>query len=177
MNYCSICLLSFLLFLGACSNVSTKNSDTKKSNQATEETTNNNSENNETSTTDPEEAIFRYINIGQDRFLNLGEDISKHTAYLTPKSRQEYQLKGGPFADATQILVLTNVANKITTFKFSYASDTDFDEKVDAYEASLGAASSKDQSKAVWEDQQTKFMVIKDAAGLVTTELMDKKTN
>ena len=121
--------------------------------------------------------IFRYINIGYNRELSLGDKIEKHVRYLKKQSINSYQILGGPFDDASKIIIYVNTKNQIIKFQFAYGENTNFDSMIESYKSIIGLPKIIGK-KAIWEDSKTKFIINKIADKQeVIAELIDKLNN
>lgn len=116
--------------------------------------------------------IFRYINIGFGRQLQLGDEITFYKNLLI-NTDSGYKLRGGPYGDAKEIYVFVNEKEIISGFKFIYGEDVRFEEKASSYQESLGNSITM-KNKAIWRDGRTEFIIQQTKKGKVFAALLDK---
>lgn len=109
-------------------------------------------------------SIFRYIDIGNNYRLVLGDKIDKHLAILEPMGGG-YKLPGEGYGDAKNIFVHVSKEGKIERFQFLYGVEISKQAKVDDYRSVFGAPLTK-HGASIWRDTITELQVtgLKDGA-------------
>lgn len=109
--------------------------------------------------------IFRYIDIGNDYKMLLGDNIDSHIKYLQKLDDNCFQFAGG-IGDADEIFVYIDKNNNIRKFKFTYPMGAFFKAKVMSYKTTFGSPNKEMYAshgnyveKAIWEDAKTKFTI------------------
>lgn len=117
------------------------------------------------------EAIFRYIDIGSNYRLLLGDKIEKHLAILEPVEGG-YKLPGKSYGDANSILIRVSREGKIERFQFLYDSEISRQSKIDNYRSLFGAPLVKD-GVSIWRDKITELQVTNHSDGSLVIYLID----
>lgn len=101
--------------------------------------------------------IFRYIDIGNNYRLLLGDKIEKHIAILEPVG-DGYKLTGEGYGDAKGIFIYVSEEGKIERFQFLYGSGISKQSKIDDCRSLFGAPLVKD-GMSIWKDTITELRV------------------
>jgi len=115
--------------------------------------------------------IFRYIDIGSNYRLLLGDKIEKHLAILEPEGGG-YKLPGEGYGDANSILIHVSREGKIERFEFLYDSGISRQSKIDDYRSLFGAPLVKD-GVSFWRDKMTELQVTNLSDGSLVIYLID----
>jgi hypothetical protein len=113
--------------------------------------------------------IFRTIDIAPFGKITLSEPFAQRTTVGVPVRDRTYVLGGGRFADTDSILVTVDTLQRVETIDFVYGVGKDFAAAVADYEASLGAASSRNTrmsssaqvERVTWSDGVTVFELLR----------------
>ena len=108
--------------------------------------------------------IFRYIEIGQQRTVFLGERFQHHAISIAC-GPGERELKGGTFGGAAAIVVELASGDVVRAMRFRYSPGNTFERMLAGYTDMLGEPSVAQTSRAEWSDGDTKFSLWRDAAG------------
>jgi hypothetical protein len=115
--------------------------------------------------------IFRYIDLGRDRRISLGQEFS-NIDDLFVKTETGYQSKPNTFEAkvANNISFVLTIDNKIKAIYFDfYWDEQTFEQKIANYTKSLGSPKGRislDSNSikveiVYWEDKQTRFEIVK----------------
>lgn len=115
--------------------------------------------------------IFRYIDLGRDRRISLGQEFSNIDDVFV-KTETGYQSKPNTFEAkvAENISFVLTIDNKIKAIYFDYYWDEQtFEQKIANYTKSLGSPKGRislDSNSikveiVYWEDKQTRFELVK----------------
>ena len=115
--------------------------------------------------------IFRYIDIGNDYRLLLGDKIEKHLKVLKPVG-SGYKLTGEGYGDANSIFIQVSKEGKIKTFQFLYGSEISKQAKIDNYKSLFGDPLIKD-NMSIWRDRFTELQVTNFSDGSLVINLVD----
>lgn len=115
--------------------------------------------------------IFRYIDIGHDYRLLLGDKIEKHLNVLKPVG-PGYKLTGESYGDANSIFIQVSKEGKIKTFQFLYGSEISKQSKIDNYKSLFGNPLVKN-NMSVWRDRTTELQVTNLPDGSLVINLVD----
>jgi hypothetical protein len=119
--------------------------------------------------------IFRYIDIGNNYRLLLGDDIGQHLNILTP-TKLGYKLSGEGYGDATSIYIEVSAHKKINNFQFLYKSEITKQSKVSEYNSIFGAPLQKNNI-SIWRDHVTELQVFSLKDGSLIVKLLDITNN
>ncbi|MCF0072240.1 hypothetical protein LZD49_17300 [Dyadobacter sp. CY261] len=117
------------------------------------------------------ENIFRYIDIGNDYRLLLGDKIEKHLAILKPVGLG-YKLTGEGYGDASSIFIQVSEEGKIERFQFLYDSEISKQSKIDNYKSMFGAPMANN-TMSIWRDRITELQVTNLPDGSLVIYLVD----
>lgn len=115
--------------------------------------------------------IFRYIDIGSNYRLVLGDKIEKHLAILEPVG-DGYKLPGEGYGDAKSIFIHVSEEGKIERFQFLYGSKISKQSKIDNYRSTFGTPLVKD-GMSIWKDTVTELQVTNLPDGSLVIYLID----
>jgi hypothetical protein len=115
--------------------------------------------------------IFRYIDIGNDYRLLLGDKIEKHLAIVKPVGLG-YKLTGEGYGDANSIFIQVSKEGKIKRFQFLYGSEINKQSKIDNYKSMFGPPLVKD-TISIWRDRITELQVTNFPDGSLVINLVD----
>jgi hypothetical protein len=115
--------------------------------------------------------IFRYIDIGNNYRLLLGDKIEKHLSVIEPVGFG-YKLTGESYGDANNIFIQVSEEGKIKRFQFLYGSDISKQSKIDNYKSLFGAPLLKDNI-SIWRDTITELQVTNLPDGSLVIYLVD----
>jgi hypothetical protein len=124
----------------------------------------------------PHVAVYRYINVGFGRRLNLGEPFSiPNLATRTDDST--WVLHRDAVADPDSILIHVTSLGTVYAMEFIYRSDQSFAKLVSTYTELLGHPSATSNQSAEWQDAQTRFRVwwtLGDTLGALRSRIDDR---
>ncbi len=119
--------------------------------------------------------IFRYIDIGGNRIIRLGDKVDLHIGYLHERENDYFQIIGGPFGgQANEIFIYVDKHNRISKFEFIYDKSIQFENQVESYKETIGSPKKNAKNKSIWEDSKTKFILFQSEGNVVIAELIDK---
>jgi len=115
--------------------------------------------------------IFRYIDIGNDYRLLLGDKIENHLKVQKPVG-SGYKLTGEGYEDANSIFIQVSKEGKIKTFQFLYGSEISKQAKSDNYKSLFGDPLIKD-NVLIWRDRFTELQATNFSDGSFVINLVD----
>ena len=126
------------------------------------------------------DTIFRYVSVGRNVPVVLGQPISDAAMPLLDRTGpRSYAVRPGQFSGAAAIGILVTEDGRARAFTFAYApGDEGFEAKVDSYAESLGKpamVTRAGERLARWQDAKTRFELI-DRGGRVHGLLTDLRS-
>ena len=125
--------------------------------------------------TGSKEPVFRYIQVGWNTKIHLGDPITKANGYLVNASGK-FVMNPTLFGGIV-IELVPDSANKITEMRFTYGPETDYSTFWKDYTSTLGAPTIK-EDHVFWDDGKTRFEIYKaipNERPRITSRLFDKK--
>ena len=105
------------------------------------------------------DSIFRYVSLGSLGRIELGRPLGNLSRLAVLTGPHQYRLQNGTFGGAKSIVITTDEGGIVRRIGFEYGVDYGWEDMLADYKLSLGLPSETSDSKAIWNDGRTEFLL------------------